>query len=725
MKGKKKNVLKVLLVICIVLGAVVLLVLGISKNPVFAQAAQPVWRVDDQGNITVDGQIFRVKGGSWFGLEGRHEPSNDPDNPSGAPMEQYMGNVFWAESGRTYEQDVNEFKQMGFNLVRIPIAPQTLDPNDPQGRDPYLKNAQSVRIANSRLALETIIQLLDDAGIYVLLDIHSCSNYVGWRAGRFDARPPYADVDRDNYDFKRENCSCASSNNPSGVTQIQAYSSSAWLNDLRELAGMADDLGVSNIMGIDIFNEPWDYTWSQWSSFIDQAYQAINAVNSNILIFAQGISATAGNQDGTPDSITQTPHGVEETNPNWGENLYEAGDNPPSMPKNRLVFSPHTYGPSVFVQKMFMDPAQPECEGLEGDATGDNQCNIIINPTLLEQGWHEHFGYLKALGYAVVIGEWGGNPDWPDNAELRMQDRYSYITDRTVDWQWQNAFVDYLVSVGIYDTIYWSINPESGDTGGIYGHAYDPVSNTAGWGTWTSPQQRKLDLLAQLWNGGGSTTTTSSGTTTSSTGTTTSSTGTTTSTISTTTSTISTTTSSGGDCGTCNWYGWNVPICCNVQSGWGYENGRACVAQSTCDANSNTTTTSTGSTTTSTVSTTTSTASTTTSTASTTTSTASTTTSTASTTTSTASTTTSSGGGTCSPVNATISAGFTKDGAGTFCWDSSNLGSFINSWNLNTLEVNGTDCTNKYVFVSSISPIGGKYYVYYDGSWAWSHFEAR
>jgi aryl-phospho-beta-D-glucosidase BglC (GH1 family) len=463
-------------------------------------ATAQTWRVDDQGNLTVDGQIFRVKGGSWFGLEGRHEPSNDPDNPSGAPMEMYMGNVFWAESGRTYDQDVQEFAQMGFNLVRLPIAPQTLDANDPQGRAPYLKNAPSVRIENARLAMETVIQKLDAAGIYVLLDIHSCSNYVGWRAGRFDARPPYADADRDQYDFTREDCSCASSGNPSGVDNIQAYSASAWLADLRELAGLNSELGVSNIMGIDIFNEPWDYSWSQWRGYIDQAYSAINGVNSNILVFAQGISATNGNQDGSPNSITQTPHGVVELNPNWGENLYEAGDNPPTMPKNRLVYSPHTYGPSVFVQRMFMDPNQPQCEGLEGDATGDAQCNIVINPSLLEQGWEEHFGYLKALGYAIVIGEWGGNPDWPDNAELRMQDRYSYITDRTIDWQWQNAFADYLISRGITDTIYWSINPESGDTGGIYTHAYDPVNNTAGWGTWNSPDQRKLDLLARIWN---------------------------------------------------------------------------------------------------------------------------------------------------------------------------------------------------------------------------------
>src|SRR5688572_5546373 len=100
------------------MGTIVLSVLGIPVNKSAAQAGHPVWRVDASGNITKDGVIFRVKGASWFGLEGRHEPSSDPDNPSGAPMEQYMGNVFWAPSSRTYDQDIAEFKAMGINLIR-------------------------------------------------------------------------------------------------------------------------------------------------------------------------------------------------------------------------------------------------------------------------------------------------------------------------------------------------------------------------------------------------------------------------------------------------------------------------------------------------------------------------------------------------------------------------------------------------------------------------------
>jgi hypothetical protein len=261
-----------------------------------------------------------------------------------------------------------------------------------------LKNHPSVRIANSRLALETMIKAADAANIEVLLDVHSCSNYVGWRKGRLDARPPWVDATRDNYDFKRENYSCAASGNPATVTTTHPYNQTLWLQTLSTLAGLGTQLGVDNIIGIDIYNEPWDYTWADWRTLAASAYTAINAVNPNTLIFVEGISGTANNQDGSPTTITQVPHGNAATNPNWGENLFEAGANPPAIPKDRLVFSPHTYGPSVFVQKMFMDPAQTQCTGLEGDAAGDARCNIVINPTLLSSGWEEHFGYLKGPG---------------------------------------------------------------------------------------------------------------------------------------------------------------------------------------------------------------------------------------------------------------------------------------------------------------------------------------
>lgn len=440
--------------------------------------------------------------GNWFGLEGRHEPSDDPTNPSGAPMELYIGNTFWANggsgTGRTIQQTMSELTAMGINTIRFPLAPQTLRANDPQGTGSVLKNHPSVRVPDARQAMEEFIQLADQNGLNIILDIHSCSNYVGWRAGRLDARPPYVDRNREFYDFTRENYSCAATGNPSTVTHIHAYNETLWLENLRELAALPQTLGVNNIMGIDIFNEPWDYTWAEWKELSEKAYQAINEVNPNLLIFVEGVSATAGNQDGTPDTIIQVPHGDLATNPNWGENLYEARTNPLNIPKERLVYSPHTYGPSVFVQNHFLDQSQTECEGLEGEAAGDADCNIVIDPARLRPGWEEHFGYLRDQGFAMVVGEFGGNMDWPNMGTLADQQRWTHIAPGIVDVQWQNAFVDYMVEKNI-QACYWSLNPESGDTGGWYGHAYDPVSNTSGWGEWLPFDQRKTNLLNRLW----------------------------------------------------------------------------------------------------------------------------------------------------------------------------------------------------------------------------------
>jgi endoglucanase len=468
-----------------------------------SSSANALFRVVN-GRITKNGTHFPVRCGSWFGLEGRHEPPDDPTNPSGAPMEQYIGNTFWANggagTGRTIAQTMSEIAGMGINVIRLPLVPQTLDATNPQGRDPYLKNHSSVRIANSRLALETLIRAADAANIEVMLDVHSCSNYIGWRAGRLDARPPWSDATRDNYEFTREEYSCAASGNPSTVTTAHPYNTTMWLDNLRTLAGLSQSLGVDNIIGIDIFNEPHDYTWAEWKSLTEQAYAAINAVNPNLLLFVQGIGTVAGTQDGSPATTSPVPHGDEFSNPNWGENLFPAAATAINVPQSQLVYSPHTYGPSVFVQRMFMDPAQSQCAGLEGDEAGDADCNIVINPTLLRQGWEEHFGFLKQQGFAIVVGEFGGNLDWPrGQASIRDRDRWGHITTN-VDQQWQQAFVDYMVEKDI-EGCYWSINPESGDTAGWYGHAYDPISNESGWGQWLPFDQRKTNLLNTLWQG--------------------------------------------------------------------------------------------------------------------------------------------------------------------------------------------------------------------------------
>jgi endo-1,4-beta-xylanase len=84
-------------------------------------------------------------------------------------------------------------------------------------------------------------------------------------------------------------------------------------------------------------------------------------------------------------------------------------------------------------------------------------------------------------------------------------------------------------------------------------------------------------------------------------------------------------------------------------------------------------------------------------------------------------------GGACSPLTATITAPFVFDGAGTFCWRSNNLGTYINSWNLVSLTVNGVNYSNIYAFTSNLPPKmpDGYWYISYRGNFAWSHFEAK
>jgi M6 family metalloprotease-like protein len=144
-----------------------------------------------------------------------------------------------------------------------------------------------------------------------------------------------------------------------------------------------------------------------------------------------------------------------------------------------------------------------------------------------------------------------------------------------------------------------------------------------------------------------------------------------------------------------------------------------------------TTTTTAATTTTTTAATTTTTAATTTTTTATTTTTttaATTTTTTAATTTTTAATTTTTASGcTCDfgCDGSLITPDFIKDGAGAFCWQATTC-NYINSYNMNKLEVNGTDYTNMYVFCSNFPPkINGVWYIYCESSVTWSHFELR
>lgn len=77
----------------------------------------------------------------------------------------------------------------------------------------------------------------------------------------------------------------------------------------------------------------------------------------------------------------------------------------------------------------------------------------------------------------------------------------------------------------------------------------------------------------------------------------------------------------------------------------------------------------------------------------------------------------------CTPTS-TVGSPYSRDGVGDVCFQTASLCSYINSWNLTTLEVNGTVYTNLYVTSSSIAPLNGMYIIHYVGTYTWSHFES-
>ncbi|UII26908.1 Ig-like domain-containing protein [Fulvivirga maritima] len=70
----------------------------------------------------------------------------------------------------------------------------------------------------------------------------------------------------------------------------------------------------------------------------------------------------------------------------------------------------------------------------------------------------------------------------------------------------------------------------------------------------------------------------------------------------------------------------------------------------------------------------------------------------------------------------TVSVPFSKDGAGEFCYFITGQVSYINSWNLELLEINGVDYTNTWSNSLPAAENGG-WYIYYIGNFGWSHLE--
>ena len=292
-------------------------------------------------------------------------------------------------------------KEMGFNAFRLPIEPGVLhSPETMPGKSTLLMPDNSDLVGKTPLqVLDLWMEEAERMEMRVLIDMHSVSghslyfhpyitdpnDYAGWAA----------------------------------TWNKQSYTRANWLRDLVIIADRYKNLKC--FMGIDPFNEPHDrIRWSPdgnpihafWKPLIEDAYKSISATNPNLLIFVEGITRNdwSGKEKDVPI--------------NWGENLQPQTYAPLAIPSEKLVFSPHTYGPPDHMKSTF---------------SADNY------PENLAADWETLFGYLSPQ-FAVVPGEWGGN--YSNDAEKK----------------WLNAWVDYMSSKGIRSSFYWNyINSEKPD----------------------------------------------------------------------------------------------------------------------------------------------------------------------------------------------------------------------------------------------------------------------
>ena len=198
-----------------------------------------------------------------------------------------------------------------------------------------------------------------------------------------------------------------------------------------------------NVFAVDLQNEPHGSSWglgmgdkSDWGHAAERLGNHVLSRCRRWLIMVEGIGYDPGSSDQDPAG------GIF-----WGENLAGALQQPVQLSDpSKLVFSPHTYGPSVYEQDYFNSPVFPQ-----------NMPDI----------WDARFSYAPyKLGVPVVIGELGG-----------------FYTGNDKIWQdWAVRFIQER-GIGIF---YFALNPGSEDTGGLLLEDY------------TTPESAKLELLARL-----------------------------------------------------------------------------------------------------------------------------------------------------------------------------------------------------------------------------------
>ncbi len=212
-----------------------------------------------------------------------------------------------------------------------------------------------------------------------------------------------------------------------GLWYTDSVSEEEWIEDWVFIAERYKKYDA--VIGMDLNNEPHGKItdpqgarWGtgnpafDWRLAAEKCGNAILATNPNVLIIVEGIEAYT-KPDGT------------ETTYWWGGNLQGARDFPIRLnDPSKLMYSPHEYGPTVFEQPWFDVPEFP------------NNLPAI---------WEEQFNFLNTNKTSpLFIGELG----------IRDSDGKDEL--------WFKTFVNFIKENKLHFA-FWTLNPNSGDTGGI------------------------------------------------------------------------------------------------------------------------------------------------------------------------------------------------------------------------------------------------------------------
>jgi len=340
------------------------------------------------GNKIVDsrGSTVRITGINWFGME--------TDNKT------FHG--LW--SSNPWRNQIDTMARLGYNTLRIPFSNDALRSGAVATGINDFVNPDLV--GNSPLQiLDKVIDYAGSKGMRVILDRH---------------RPTSA--------------------GQSALWYTDTVPESTWISDWQMLARRY--AGNTTVIGADLHNEPHatgtlpngtGACWGcgvqarDWRLAAERAGNAILSVQSNWLIFVEGVSCPSGGESNPWDNDPST----DEDCGWWGGNLTRARDFPVRLNvANRLVYSPHEYATSVFHQAWFDDPTYPA-----------NMPGI----------WDKYWGYIYKQNIApIMMGEFG--------TTMTAQ----------VDRVWLENLMAYTGrGVTGMSFTYWSWNPNSGDTGGI------------------------------------------------------------------------------------------------------------------------------------------------------------------------------------------------------------------------------------------------------------------